>query len=75
VAREAMTGWVVPVSAAGIASALETALSMSSQERSGMGIRAAADIRARFTLDRMKSDTLAVYDRLLGTTMAARRAD
>ena len=71
VTRDAMTGWVVPVNAAGIVSALETALSMSSQERTAMGIRASADIRTRFTLDRMKRDTLAVYDRLLGTKMAA----
>ncbi len=72
VGRDAMTGWVVPVSAAGIASALETALGLSSEERTAMGIRASADIRARFTLDRMKRDTLSVYDRLLGSTMAER---
>jgi glycosyltransferase involved in cell wall biosynthesis len=74
VARDAMTGWVVPVSAAGITSALEIALSLSSHDRAAMGIRASADIRSRFTLDRMKRDTLAVYDRLLGTTMSVRNA-
>lgn len=66
------TGWVVPVSAAGIASALRTALSMPLGQRAAMGTRAAADIRTRFTLDRMKQETLAVYDRLLGTDMATR---
>ncbi len=71
VAPDAATGWVVPVSAAGLASALETALAMPLDVRAAMGARAAADIRSRFTLDRMKRDTLAVYDRLLGTGMAA----
>lgn len=75
VPADATTGWVVPVSAEGIVPALEAALSMPVTQRTAMGNRAAADIRTRFTLDRMKHDTLAVYDRLLGTTMAARRAD
>lgn len=70
--RNAITGWVVPVSAAGLVSALEAALTMPDAQRAAMGIRASADIRARFTLDRMKRDTLAVYDRLLATTMAER---
>lgn len=68
--RNAITGWVVPVSAAGLVSALEAALTMPDAQRAAMGDRASADIRARFTLDRMKRDTLAVYDRLLATTMA-----
>ncbi len=71
VAPDAATGWVVPVSAAGLVPALETALAMPLDFRAAMGARAAADIRSRFTLDRMKQDTLAVYDRLLGTGMAA----
>lgn len=70
--HNAITGWVVPVSAAGLVSALEAALTMPHAQRAAMGIRASADIRARFTLDRMKRDTLAVYDRLLATTMAER---
>lgn len=70
--RNAITGWVVPVSAAGLVSALEAALTMPEAQRVAMGDRASADIRARFTLDRMKRDTLAVYDRLLATTMAER---
>ncbi len=71
VPSDCATGWVVPVSAAGIAPALRTALSMPLDARAAMGARAAADIRTRFTLDRMKHDTLAVYDRLLGTAMSA----
>ncbi len=70
--RNAITGWVTPVSAAGLVSALEAALTMPDAQRAAMGDRASADIRARFTLDRMKRDTLAVYDRLLATTMAER---
>jgi glycosyltransferase involved in cell wall biosynthesis len=68
-----ITGWVVPTDAGGLASALETALAMPGEDRSRMGVRAAADIRARFTLDTMKQQTLAVYDGLLGTAMADAR--
>ena len=64
------TGWVVPVNAEGLASGLRAALAMSPAERAQMGTRAEADIRARFTLDRMKRQTLEVYDRLLGTSLA-----
>jgi glycosyltransferase involved in cell wall biosynthesis len=70
VPADRITGWITPVTAAGLVPALETALSLSSDQRAAMGIRAAADIRARFTLARMKRDTLAVYDRLLRTTLA-----
>ena len=70
VAAENITGWVVPVSVAGVAIALDVALEMPPDERAAMGARAAADIRTRFTLDRMKHDTLAVYDRLLGSGLA-----
>lgn len=65
-----ITGWVVPVDAAGIATALATALALPGEVRAAMGARGAADIRARFTLERMKRQTLEVYDRLLGTAMA-----
>lgn len=72
VAADAATGWVVPVSAEGLASGLRFALAMSAGDRFAMGARAEADIRRRFTLDRMKRQTLEVYDRLLGTAMAGR---
>lgn len=65
-----VTGWVVPPDSDGIASALEIALSLPSAERTAMSERAKSDVRARFTLDAMKQQTLAVYDRLLGTRMA-----
>lgn len=70
VAAERITGWVVPPNADGLARALEIALSLSGDARTGMGQRAIADIRARFTLDAMKQQTLQVYDRLLGTRLA-----
>lgn len=70
VARDAITGWVVPVSAAGLVPALAAALSMPPEDRAEMGRRASADMRARFTLSRMKQQTLEVYDRLLKTRMA-----
>lgn len=66
----AMTGWVVPITAEGIASALETALTIDAATRAQMGQRAMADIRQRFTLAAMKQQTLAVYDKLLGTRLA-----
>ena len=73
VAVDRITGWVVPPNADGLARALEFALSQSRGDREGMGQRAIADIRARFTLDAMKQQTLQVYDRLLGTRLAGRR--
>lgn len=65
-----ITGWVVAPEAEAMAKAIEIALSLSPEARAGMGQRAAADMRSRFTLDAMKRQTLAVYDRLLGTSMA-----
>ncbi len=68
----AITGWVVPPTADGLAPALETALALSPVTRAEMGARAVTDIRARFTLEAMKRQTLAVYDRVLGTGLVAR---
>lgn len=72
VPAEAITGWVVPPTADGLVPALDAALGLSLERRAAMGARAAADMRARFSLEAMKRRTLAVYDRLLGTTMAQR---
>ncbi len=72
VSAEGITGWVVPPNADGLSRALEIALSLSPGDRAGMGQRAIADIRARFTLDAMKQQTLGVYDRLLGTRLVGR---
>jgi glycosyltransferase involved in cell wall biosynthesis len=65
-----ITGWLVAPEADAMAKAIEFALSLSPAARAGMGERAAADMRARFTLTTMKLQTLTVYDQLLGTSMA-----
>ncbi len=67
-----ITGWVVPVDAASLARALAMAIAMPATLRATVAARAATDVRARFTLGRMKRQTLEVYDRLLGTDMAGR---
>lgn len=66
------TGWVVPVDAAGLATGLRAALALSPDQRSKMGERAERDIRKRFTLREMQRQTLQVYDRILGSSMAAK---
>ena len=66
-----ITGWVVAPNAEDLARALKIALSLPADIRCAMGQRAIADMRARFTLDSMKQQTLRVYDRLLGTTLSA----
>ena len=72
--RQEITGWRCAPNAEGIAEALRAALELQPELRDAMGRRAAADMRVRFTLDRMKHATLAVYDRLLGTTLSGRFA-
>jgi glycosyltransferase involved in cell wall biosynthesis len=72
VAEKDITGWLAPPTAADLAAALRTAFSLSATERAEMGRRAAVDMARRFTLDRMKQQTLAVYDRLLGTDLSTR---
>lgn len=72
VARDAITGWVVEPTAVGLLPALRTALALGTDDRVRMAARAVADMRTRFTLTAMKRNTLAVYDRLLGTSLASR---
>jgi len=72
VADEAATGWLVPPSDADcLADAIGHALALSPEERAAMGARAREHVMARFSLPVMKRQTLAVYDALLGTHMAA----
>lgn len=67
------TGWHVPPrDATALAAALAEALALSADARRAIGERAIASIAARFTLETMKRQTLAVYDELLGTDMARR---
>ncbi len=70
---EERTGWLVPPGDAGaLTAALREALSLDDRERLRMGERARAHVLANFTLERMKRDTLAVYDELLGSDLVTR---
>ncbi|MDX2157358.1 MAG: glycosyltransferase family 4 protein [Hyphomicrobiaceae bacterium] len=73
VGPDAATGWLVPPGdASALAGAIGAALALSPSERSAMGARARSHIATRFTLSAMRRSTLAVYDQLLGTDLAAR---
>jgi glycosyltransferase involved in cell wall biosynthesis len=72
VAEDAATGWLVPpADAAQLADALAAALALPPEERARMGARARAHVLDSFSLKAMKEQTLKVYDRLLGTKLAA----
>ncbi|HRK20109.1 MAG TPA: glycosyltransferase, partial [Hyphomicrobiaceae bacterium] len=65
------TGWVFRNrDAADLARTLAAALSVEGPERAALGARARAHAASRFTLFNLQRDTLAVYDRLLGTTLS-----
>lgn len=67
------TGWHVPPGdAPAIAAAIADALAMPEAKRDAMSARAIASIAARFTVAAMQRETLAAYDSLLGTDLAAR---
>jgi glycosyltransferase involved in cell wall biosynthesis len=55
-----------------IAARVADALALSPQERAALGARARRRVAAKFTLGQMQRATLAVYDELLGTHLAAR---
>jgi glycosyltransferase involved in cell wall biosynthesis len=70
-APDARTGWIVPPGdAQAMAAAIAKALALSGEDRQRMGELARANVSARFTLHAMCRDTLAVYDRLLATSLA-----
>jgi glycosyltransferase involved in cell wall biosynthesis len=65
------TGWLVPPGdAAALADALASALALSPEARAAIGERARRHVLAAFSLAAMQRQTLAVYDRLLGTRLA-----
>jgi glycosyltransferase involved in cell wall biosynthesis len=67
-----ITGWLVPPGdAATLADTMAEALSLSPGARAALGARARARALGRFGLDSMRRETLDVYDRLLGTGLAA----
>jgi glycosyltransferase involved in cell wall biosynthesis len=71
-AKAQMTGWLVPPGDAGeMAHGLKQALGLSPAERSEMGARARRRVLADFTTQSMQRSTLTIYDRLLGTALAA----
>jgi glycosyltransferase involved in cell wall biosynthesis len=67
------TGWLVPCGdAAAIAERMAEALALSPEQRAALGARARRRIAAKFSLRQMQRATLAVYDELLETYLAAR---
>jgi glycosyltransferase involved in cell wall biosynthesis len=67
------TGWAVPVAdSASLATAIGEALALSPTERAALGTRARDHVTAQFALEKMQQATLAVYDELLGSDLAAR---
>ncbi|MDJ0513779.1 MAG: glycosyltransferase family 4 protein [Methyloceanibacter sp.] len=72
-AGDGFTGWVTPAAdAPALAARLSEALNMSPEALAAIGQRAGRHVRARFALQDMQRATLGVYDKLLGTELAAR---
>ena len=75
-AASAATGWLVPPGdAAALADSLAEALALTDAERTEIGGRARRHVLAHFTLEAMQRQTLAVYDRLLGSALERRFAE
>jgi glycosyltransferase involved in cell wall biosynthesis len=75
VAEQEITGWTVPPGdAPALADAIFRALAMPDAERTAMANRARTYVVASYSARDMQRQTLAVYDRLLGTSLAARFA-
>jgi glycosyltransferase involved in cell wall biosynthesis len=67
------TGWVVPpADSAALAAAIGAALALSPAARAALGERARAHATAQFALEKMQWATLAIYDELLGSELAAK---
>ena len=72
VAPDAATGWLVPPGdAQALAEALGAALALPDAERKAREGRAASHVANHFSLEKMKRETLAVYDTLLGAGLGA----
>jgi len=66
------TGWPVPAGdATALADRIKLALALPTQARVALAGRARRHVAAKFSLARMQQSTLAVYDELLGTQLAA----
>jgi len=71
--RREFTGWIVPCNnAAAIAAKVDEALTLAPAAYAALGARARCHVAAKFSLREMQRATLAVYDELLGTHLAAR---
>ena len=71
----AATGWLVtPGDPDVLAQSIGEALALSDDDRKAIGRRARGHVAGRFTLEAMKSATLAVYDELLASDLAHRLA-
>jgi len=71
--QSGFTGWLVPpADAAALASRIKRALNLAPDARAALGTRARQHVTAEFSLHQMQQATLAVYDELLGTRLAAR---
>jgi glycosyltransferase involved in cell wall biosynthesis len=76
VARDDMTGWLVPPGdAQALAQRIAEALTLPSADRAAIGARARAHVLAHFTVRGMQRRTLSVYDRLLGSSLERRFCD
>jgi glycosyltransferase involved in cell wall biosynthesis len=66
------TGWLVPPGdVAALAERIRLALALTPEERLEIGTRARIRVSEKFDLGQMQAKTLAVYDELLGTGLAA----
>ncbi len=71
--KEDITGWLVEAGDVdGLADMLETILEMGTDEQKQIGLRARAYVLGKFPVSQMQSQTLEVYDELLGSTLAKR---
>ena len=71
--KQNFTGWIVPVRDAGaIAERVALALALPPAQRAALAARARRHAAAAFTLRHMQQATLAVYDELLGTSLATK---
>jgi glycosyltransferase involved in cell wall biosynthesis len=75
VPEDTITGWLVPPNDPNrLADAIDRALSLSDAGRTAMAERARQFALENYSTRRLQTDTLAVYDRLLGTSLASRFA-
>ncbi len=64
------TGWLVPPGdAEALARAIAAAFALSPADRAALRTRARAHVADAFSVERMQSATLAVYDELLGSKL------